>query len=192
MVSPIVLVPVCARQVTGESSLSSLSLSLKDPESLKWPACVSTRPRAARLNLRYAPAISLGAGYLELVVALIRRPRPLGSRPGLGPSDSRRTRRLIDTNHFSGNHNTKKQRPGPGHRARCSRPFVAGEPGCRRQALVSWVLFEGALAGSVLRWLLRGRKKQPQKIINTPDKKRAAPAQLTPDAQRDEGYNDSG
>jgi len=25
-------------------------------------------------------------------------------------------------------------RPVPGHRARCSRPFVAGKPGCRRQA----------------------------------------------------------
>jgi len=31
---------------------------------------------------------------------------------------------------------------------RCSRPFVAGEPGCRRPALVSWVLFDGSLAGS--------------------------------------------
>jgi len=46
-----------------------------------------------------------------------------------------------------------------GHRARCSRPFVAGEPGFRRQALVSWVLFEGALVGSVTRWPLRGREK---------------------------------
>ena len=40
-------------------------------------------------------------------------------------------------------------RPVPGHRARCSRPFMAGEPGCRRQALVSWVLFEVALPPSV-------------------------------------------
>ena len=37
-----------------------------------------------------------------------------------------------------------------------------------------------------------GEEKTTTKIINTPDKKRAAPAQLTPDAQRDEGYNDSG
>jgi len=29
---------------------------------------------------------------------------------------------------------------------------------CPRQALVSWVLFEGAPAGSVTRWPLRGRK----------------------------------
>jgi len=36
------------------------------------------------------------------------------------------------------------------------RGFVAGKPGWRRQALVSWVLFKGALAGSVTRWLLRG------------------------------------
>lgn len=50
-------------------------------------------------------------------------------------------------------------RPVPGHRSRCSRPFVAGEPGCRRQALVSWVLFEGALVASVTRWPLRGREK---------------------------------
>ena len=43
----------------------------------------------------------------------------------------------------------------------CSRPFVAGEPGCRRQASVSWVLFEGAFVGSVTtRWPLRGREKQ--------------------------------
>ena len=28
-------------------------------------------------------------------------------------------------------------RPVPGHRALCSRPFVASEPGCRRQALVT-------------------------------------------------------
>jgi hypothetical protein len=28
-----------------------------------------------------------------------------------------------------------------------------------QQALVSWVLFEGALAGSVTRWPLRGREK---------------------------------
>jgi len=45
-----------------------------------------------------------------------------------------------------------------GHRARCSCPFVAGEAGCRRQELVSWVLFEGALAGSVTRWPLRRRE----------------------------------
>jgi len=37
----------------------------------------------------------------------------------------------------------------PGHRTRCSRPFVASEPGCRRQALVSWILLKGALVGSV-------------------------------------------
>ena len=36
---------------------------------------------------------------------------------------------------------------------------MAGELVCRRQALVSWVLFEGALAGSVTRWPLRGREK---------------------------------
>ena len=42
------------------------------------------------------------------------------------------------------------QSPDTGHRTRCSRPFVAGEPGCRRQALVSWVLFEGVLVGSLL------------------------------------------
>jgi len=51
-------------------------------------------------------------------------------------------------------------RPVPGHRARCSCPFVAGEPGCRRQALVSWVLFGGVLVGSVTRWPLRGREKK--------------------------------
>jgi len=53
----------------------------------------------------------------------------------------------------------KKLRPLPrpvsGHRAWCSRAFVAGEPGCRRQALVSMVLFEGALVGSVTSWPLR-------------------------------------
>ena len=58
-------------------------------------------------------------------------------------------------------------RPVPGHRARCSRPFVAGEPGCRRQVLVSWVLFEGAaLAGSVTRRSLRRRKKKEKKTGN--------------------------
>jgi len=37
---------------------------------------------------------------------------------------------------------------------------LASKPGCRRQALVSWVLFESALVGSVTtRWPLRGRKK---------------------------------
>jgi len=45
-------------------------------------------------------------------------------------------------------------RPVPGRRTRCLRPFVAGEPGCRRQALVSWVLFKGAHIGSVTRWPL--------------------------------------
>ena len=30
---------------------------------------------------------------------------------------------------------------------------------CRRQALVSWVLFEGALVASVTRWPLRGSEK---------------------------------
>ena len=37
---------------------------------------------------------------------------------------------------------------------------MAGEPGCRRQALVSWVLFEGALVASVTRWPLRGRENR--------------------------------
>jgi len=50
-------------------------------------------------------------------------------------------------------------RPVPRHWARCSRPFVASKPGCRRQAPVSRVLFEGALVGSVTRWPLLGRKK---------------------------------
>ena len=36
---------------------------------------------------------------------------------------------------------------------------MAGETRCRRQALVSWVLFEGALVGSVTRRPLRGREK---------------------------------
>ena len=44
-------------------------------------------------------------------------------------------------------------------KSKLTRPFVAGEPGCRRQALVSWVLFEGALVASVTRWPLRGRGK---------------------------------
>ena len=47
-------------------------------------------------------------------------------------------------------------RPIPGHRARCSRPFVAGEPRHRRQALVSRVKCKGSLAGSVARWPLGG------------------------------------
>ena len=35
---------------------------------------------------------------------------------------------------------------------------MASELGCRRQALVPWVLFEGELVGSVTRWPLRGKK----------------------------------
>ena len=37
---------------------------------------------------------------------------------------------------------------------------MAREPGCRRQALVSRVKCEGAVAGSVARWPLRGAKKE--------------------------------
>ena len=39
---------------------------------------------------------------------------------------------------------------------RGSRPFVAGEPGCRRQVLAVRVGYKGALAGSVARWPLGG------------------------------------
>ena len=42
--------------------------------------------------------------------------------------------------------------PVPGHRTRCSRPFVVGELGRRCKALISRVGREGALAGSVAGW----------------------------------------
>ena len=63
---------------------------------------------------------------------------------------------------------TASSTPSPGHRARCSRPFVGGEPGYRRQALVSQVLFEGALAGSVTKRPLRERKKKKRNTNPAP------------------------
>jgi len=51
-------------------------------------------------------------------------------------------------------------RPVPGHRARCSRPYVAGEPGCRRQALVFWVLFEDHLLALLLNGPYGGEKNK--------------------------------
>ena len=50
-------------------------------------------------------------------------------------------------------------RPVPGHRVWGSRPFVASEPGCRRQVLAFRVECKGALVGSVARWPLGGIKK---------------------------------
>ena len=85
---------------------------------------MSTRSCAARLNFRYALAIFFGGvGYLELVVALIRRPRPLGRRSGPGRRISRRTRRPTDTNHNFGKpqhkkNNRKKKHEHTGQKAR--------------------------------------------------------------------------
>ena len=52
-----------------------------------------------------------------------------------------------------------------------SRPFDAGEPGCRRQVLAFWVEFKGALVGSVARWPLGGIKihnspRMPQRNVD--------------------------
>ena len=44
-------------------------------------------------------------------------------------------------------------------------PLLAGEPGCRRQALVSRVKCEGALVDSAARWPLRGRENRCEEVL---------------------------
>ena len=101
------------------------------------------------------------------------------------------------------------------HRARCSRPFVAGEPGCRRQAQwflgfclrvhllallldgpygggktgepgrrrqasVSWILLEGALAGSVTIIVGREWGKKLPKIFPRPPAHPTGPRRYLP------------
>ena len=57
-------------------------------------------------------------------------------------------------------------RPVPRHRTRFSRPFVASEPGCRRQALVSWVLFRRVQLLALLLDGSFGEEKYDQNWVN--------------------------